>query len=213
MKAVYDAVIRGEPLTERYTTISGEGVNQPQVLRIRTGAPVRDLIAQAGGEKGDNRYIIGGPMMGYQIISADTPLQKTGNSLLLLPAIAPAEESPCIRCSRCADPRRLKEIIEAQMLRSELIVISGAVGGSGSTTIREILADLGELDTTRVAMHPGSVQGFGLLGDKKIPVFLLPSNPVSALVIFEIFIRPVVRICLGKRTYELNDLLHWVCQF
>ena len=115
MKAVYDAVIRGEPLTERYTTISGEGVNQPQVLRIRTGAPVRDLIAQAGGEKGDNRYIIGGPMMGYQIISADTPLQKTGNSLLLLPAIAPAEETPCIRCSRCADACPM-ELLPQQLL-------------------------------------------------------------------------------------------------
>ena len=115
MKAVYDAVIRGDPLTERYTTISGEGVNQPQVLRIRTGAPVRDLIAQAGGEKGDNRYIIGGPMMGYQIISADTPLQKTGNSLLLLPAIAPAEESPCIRCSRCADACPM-ELLPQQLL-------------------------------------------------------------------------------------------------
>ena len=115
MKAVYDAVIRGEPLTERYTTISGEGVNQPQVLRIRTGAPVRDLIAQAGGEKGDNRYIIGGPMMGYQIISADTPLQKTGNSLLLLPAIEPAEESPCIRCSRCADACPM-ELLPQQLL-------------------------------------------------------------------------------------------------
>ena len=115
MKAVYDAVIRGEPLTERYTTISGEGVNQPQVLRIRTGVPVRDLIAQAGGEKGDNRYIIGGPMMGYQIISADTPLQKTGNSLLLLPAIAPAEENPCIRCSRCADACPM-ELLPQQLL-------------------------------------------------------------------------------------------------
>ena len=115
MKAVYDAVIRGEPLTERYTTISGEGVNQPQVLRIRTGAPVRDLIAQAGGEKGDNRYIIGGPMMGYEIASADTPLQKTGNSLLLLPAIAPAEESPCIRCSRCADACPM-ELLPQQLL-------------------------------------------------------------------------------------------------
>ena len=115
MKAVYDAVIRGEPLTERYTTISGEGVNQPQVLRIRTGAPVRDLIAQAGGEKGDNRYIIGGPMMGYEIASADTPLQKTGNSLLLLPAIEPAEESPCIRCSRCADACPM-ELLPQQLL-------------------------------------------------------------------------------------------------
>lgn len=115
MKAVYDAVIRGEPLTERYTTISGEGVKQPQVLRIRTGAPVRDLIAQAGGETGDNRYIIGGPMMGYEIASADTPLQKTGNSLLLLPAIAPAEESPCIRCSRCADACPM-ELLPQQLL-------------------------------------------------------------------------------------------------
>ena len=115
MKAVYDAVIRGEPLTERYTTISGEGVNQPQVLRIRTGAPARDLIAQAGGEKGDNRYIIGGPMMGYEIASADTPLQKTGNSLLLLPAIEPAEESPCIRCSRCADACPM-ELLPQQLL-------------------------------------------------------------------------------------------------
>ena len=115
MKAVYDAVIRGEPLTERYTTISGEGVKQPQVLRIRTGAPARDLIAQAGGETGDNRYIIGGPMMGYEIASADTPLQKTGNSLLLLPAIEPAEESPCIRCSRCADACPM-ELLPQQLL-------------------------------------------------------------------------------------------------
>ena len=115
LKAVYDAVIRGEPLTERYTTISGEGVNQPQVLRIRTGAPAHDLIAQAGGEKGDNRYIIGGPMMGYEIASADTPLQKTGNSLLLLPAIEPAEESPCIRCSRCADACPM-ELLPQQLL-------------------------------------------------------------------------------------------------
>ena len=115
MKAVYDAVIRGEPLTERYTTISGEGVKQPQVLRIRTGAPARDLINQAGGETGDNRYIIGGPMMGYEIASADTPLQKTGNSLLLLPAIAPAEESPCIRCSRCADACPM-ELLPQQLL-------------------------------------------------------------------------------------------------
>ncbi|MCQ9343914.1 molybdotransferase-like divisome protein Glp [Corynebacterium kozikiae] len=98
------------------------------------------------------------------------------------------------------EPRRLREIVESQMLRSEIIVISGAVGGSGSEEIRRVLADLGQIDTTRVAMHPGSVQGFGLLGEQQIPVFLLPSNPVSALVIFEVFIRPMVRMCLGKRS-------------
>ncbi|MDO4761821.1 MAG: molybdopterin molybdotransferase MoeA [Corynebacterium sp.] len=98
------------------------------------------------------------------------------------------------------EPRRLREIIESQMLRSEIIVIAGAVGGSGSDSIREVLNELGEIDTTRVAMHPGSVQGFGLLGDSQTPVFLLPANPVSALVIFEVLIRPLVRLSLGKRS-------------
>ncbi|CAB0598752.1 molybdopterin molybdenumtransferase MoeA [Corynebacterium diphtheriae] len=100
------------------------------------------------------------------------------------------------------EPRRLREIVESQLLRSEIIVIAGAVGGSGSEEIRRILSDLGEIDTTRVAMHPGSVQGFGLLGENQTPVFLLPSNTVSSLVIFEMFIRPVVRMSLDKRSSQ-----------
>lgn len=98
------------------------------------------------------------------------------------------------------EPRRLREILETEMVRSEVMVITGAVGGSGSENIRKVLEELGTIDTTRVAMHPGSVQGFGLLGSDEKPVFLLPSNPVSALVIFEIFIRPVIRMSLGKRS-------------
>ncbi|MDU0478178.1 molybdopterin molybdotransferase MoeA [Staphylococcus chromogenes] len=96
------------------------------------------------------------------------------------------------------EPRRLLEIIEGQLLRSEIVVISGAVGGAASAKIRELLRGLGPIDTTRVAMHPGSVQGFGLLGESKVPTFLLPSNPVAALVSFEVFVRPVVRASLGK---------------
>lgn len=96
------------------------------------------------------------------------------------------------------EPRRLREIIEGQLMRSEIVVISGAVGGAASQRVRELLGELGELDITRVAMHPGSVQGFGLLGDAHIPTFLLPSNPVSALVSFEVFVRPCIRAALGK---------------
>lgn len=100
------------------------------------------------------------------------------------------------------EPRRLKEIIEGQMLRSELIVISGAVGGAGAETIQGVLRELGDIDTTRVAMHPGSVQGFGVLGEERTPVFLTSSNPVSALVIFETFIRPWIRRSLGKTSTQ-----------
>ena len=119
MKAVYDAVSLGLPLTERYTTISGEGIREPQVLRIRIGTAARDLIQQSGGERhehsAENRHIIGGPMMGYEIASLDTPLQKTGNCLLILPAAPAPEETPCIRCSRCADACPM-ELLPQQLL-------------------------------------------------------------------------------------------------
>lgn len=97
------------------------------------------------------------------------------------------------------EPRRIREALETHITRSEVLVISGAVGGAGSEAVREVLRELGDIDTSRVAIHPGSVQGFGLLGEERVPTFLLPSNPVSALVIFEVFVRPLIRLSLGKR--------------
>ena len=98
-----------------------------------------------------------------------------------------------------ADPRRLRDVVEGQLVRSEVVVIAGAVGGWASDQVREALDGLGELEVDRVAMHPGSVQGFGRLGRDEVPTFLLPSNPVSALVVFEVMVRPLIRIALGRR--------------
>jgi len=84
------------------------------------------------------------------------------------------------------DPKRLREVVEGQLIRAEIVVIAGAVGG-------------GALEVERVAMHPGSVQGFGRLGRDEVPTFLLPANPVSALVVFEVMVRPLIRIALGRR--------------
>jgi len=98
-----------------------------------------------------------------------------------------------------SDPRRFRELIEARLLVSEAVLIAGAAGGHNAELVVEALADLGELDLSRVAMQPGSAQGFGLLGPDKVPTFLLPANPVSALVMFEVIVRPVLRIMLGRR--------------
>ena len=96
----------------------------------------------------------------------------------------------------------MRETIAGHVAKSEFVVVTGAVGGSGAAPVQEILRELGEIDTSRVAMHPGSVQGFGLLGEERVPVFLLPSNPVSALVIAETFIRPAIRRSLGKSALQ-----------
>jgi molybdopterin molybdotransferase len=98
-----------------------------------------------------------------------------------------------------ADPKTLRDVVEGQLSRSELVVIAGAVGGAAAEGVRAVLAELGEMEVARIAMHPGSVQGFGQLGRDGVPVFLLPANPVSALVVFEVMVRPLIRMSLGKR--------------
>ncbi|OBC01434.1 gephyrin-like molybdotransferase Glp [Mycobacterium sp. 852002-40037_SCH5390672] len=96
-------------------------------------------------------------------------------------------------------PRELREIVEGQINRAEVIVIAGAVGGAAAEAVRQVLSELGEIEVVRVAMHPGSIQGFGQLGREGVPTFLLPANPVSALVVFEVMVRPLIRLSLGKR--------------
>lgn len=97
------------------------------------------------------------------------------------------------------DPAKLREVVEGQISRSEVVVIAGAVGGAAAESVRAVLSELGEMEVVRIAMHPGSVQGFGQLGRDGVPVFLLPANPVSALVVFEVMVRPLIRMSLGKR--------------
>ncbi len=97
------------------------------------------------------------------------------------------------------DPKQLREVVEGQLSRSEVVVIAGAVGGAAAEGVRTVLSQLGDMEVTRIAMHPGSVQGFGQLGPDGVPVFLLPANPVSALVVFEVMVRPLIRLSLGKR--------------
>jgi molybdopterin molybdotransferase len=97
------------------------------------------------------------------------------------------------------NPNELGETVEGQLNRAEIVVIAGGVGGAAAEAVRSVLSELGEMEVARVAMHPGSVQGFGQLGRDGVPTFLLPANPVSALVVFEVMVRPLIRLSLGKR--------------
>ncbi|ONI90622.1 molybdopterin molybdenumtransferase [Actinosynnema sp. ALI-1.44] len=97
------------------------------------------------------------------------------------------------------DQRKVREVVESRLLLSEIVVLAGGVGGATGDEIRAALAELGDVDMTRVAMHPGSVQGFGRLGQDAVPTFVLPANPMSALVVFEVVVRPLIRAAQGKR--------------
>ncbi|EWC59703.1 Molybdopterin biosynthesis protein MoeA [Actinokineospora spheciospongiae] len=98
-----------------------------------------------------------------------------------------------------SDVKRLREVVESRLSQAEILVISGGVGGELAEEVRAAISELGDVDLTRVAMHPGSQQGFGRLGPDAIPAFLLPGNPMSALVVFEVMVRPLIRAAQGKR--------------
>ncbi len=101
--AVTDAVVGGLPLTERVITVAG-AVRTPANLRVRIGTPIAHLIDACGRPAGDARSIVGGPMMGTQVIDESAPVVKTTNCVLRLPMAAGDETvMPCIRCGDCVE--------------------------------------------------------------------------------------------------------------
>jgi molybdopterin molybdotransferase len=69
-------------------------------------------------------------------------------------------------------------------------------------TVKEVLSRVGTMRFDKVAMQPGMPQGFGVLGDDEVPVFTLPGNPVSAMVSFEVFVAPALRLMAGRPQNE-----------
>ncbi|MCU7857698.1 MAG: electron transport complex subunit RsxC, partial [Candidatus Thiodiazotropha sp. (ex Lucinoma borealis)] len=105
--AIADAVLEGKPLISRLVTLTGEGLSKPGNFEAPLGILASDLIAQAGGYKGQpQQLIMGGPMMGFDLTTDQVPITKGANCLLCptakeIPRPEPARA--CIRCGRCAD--------------------------------------------------------------------------------------------------------------
>jgi molybdopterin molybdotransferase len=90
----------------------------------------------------------------------------------------------------------------AQCLRGaegcDMVLTSGGVSVGDFDYTREVVGALGgELSLWRVRMRPGAPLGFGRLFG--VPWLGLPGNPVSALVTFELFARPLLRVLAGHR--------------
>jgi molybdopterin molybdotransferase len=86
---------------------------------------------------------------------------------------------------------------------ADLVVTSGGVSAGAYDPVKAVLKRLGTVEFDKVAMQPGMPQGFGTLGDDRhpaTPIFTLPGNPVSAMVSFEVFVRPVLRKLSGEST-------------
>ncbi len=103
------------------------------------------------------------------------------------------------------DHSKLLDVLEGQLLRADILITTGGVSLGAFDVVKQALSEIGTVEFTRVAIQPGRPQGFGHLGDN-IPIFCLPGNPVSALVSFEVFVRPAIRKLLGKRQTQRSTV-------
>ena len=95
----------GEPAISRIVTMTG-AVKAPQNFEVLIGTPLSELVAAAGGAHHDTtHFVMGGPMMGFNLPLEDVPIAKASNCIIAVtPELfeAPPPAMPCIRCARCA---------------------------------------------------------------------------------------------------------------
>ena len=98
------------------------------------------------------------------------------------------------------DHRLLAEAIDTNLGHADAVIVTGGISAGAHDHLHDVLAQLGQVTSYRVAMQPGMPQLFGRVGD--VPIFGLPGNPVSTFVSFEVFVRPALRSLQGRRDLD-----------
>ena len=99
------------------------------------------------------------------------------------------------------DESALVEVLKDASKSCDAIVTSGGVSVGDLDIVRIVLEKMsgGKMRWMQVAIRPAKPLAFGVLEQSGTPVFGLPGNPVSAMVSFELFVRPALRKLGGNR--------------
>ena len=105
VKAIYDAVYLGLPLTHRMVTVTGDIVRLPRNLQVAIGTSYQSLLEAVGYSETPYKILSGGPMMGISQFDSSVPVTKGTNCVTILgKKNKMAVEHPhCIRCGKCID--------------------------------------------------------------------------------------------------------------
>jgi len=161
---------------------------RPRVAVLTTG----DEIVEVDAEIGDTQ------IRNSNSYSLAVQIQRAGGEPVLMP-IAPDE------------PRRLRELME-QGLQSDLLIMTGGVSMGRYDLVEQVLAELqAEFFFTGAKIQPGRPVVFGRVPygptlDAHKYFFGLPGNPVSTMVTFELFARPMIEALAGMSPLPLAFL-------
>lgn len=178
----------GQPVTPAVLgALAGAGVatvdvfRRPRVLVVSTGSELLDDGGVAAA--GDLRA---GAAIG------------DANGVALSAALAEVGvETRRVRVPDDAD-RFVDALDQAVGEWADLVLTTGGISAGAYEVVRQALEPRG-LQVTPVAMQPGGPQALGsvTIAGRSVPVVAFPGNPVSALVSFEVFLRPVLARAAG----------------
>jgi molybdopterin molybdotransferase len=138
---------------------------------------------------------------GNELVGVDQPLAPgkihDSNSYTLMGLVAELGAIPLrlpIARDMLSEVRALFRAALAQ--NPDMIISSAGVSVGAADLVRTVLNEMGKVDFWRINLRPGKPLAFGEL--QGIPFFGLPGNPVSAMVTFDVLVRPALLKMAGK---------------
>ena len=139
---------------------------------------------------------------GNELVPATTPVlspaQLRNSNGPALEAAVIAAGGVVTSCLHAPDDKQALRDALLSLSTCDVVITSGGVSVGNADFVKGIVEEMGSLDFWRIAIKPGKPLAFGTLG--KALFFGLPGNPVSSLVTFELFVRPVLRRLAGHTT-------------
>ena len=199
------------PLLDAHGATLAEDIYAGERLVLRSGTRIRStqigLAASIGRDHLPTR-----PHPRVVVLSAGPDLVEPGqplnnpsdeyetNSWLLTTAVREVGAVAYRVHSIPDDEAELQKVIEDQLVRADLIIISGERNDDSFDLISRTLAGLGAITTVDIAIEASGRHNFGTIGPDKTPVVTLPGDPIAAYISFELFVRPMIRTMLGVAT-------------
>lgn len=121
------------------------------------------------------------------------------NSVLLLSLLEVLGATP-VPMGRVGDePAELRALLSTRLGEIDALITTGGVSAGTYDVVKEALSERGGVEFVAVAMQPGKPQGFGELsdGERTVPIFCLPGNPVSVFVSVMVLVTPALEVLSG----------------
>jgi molybdopterin molybdotransferase len=190
--------------------LRGEDVRENMLLADageRLTASRLSLLAAAGIAKVEAARVpvVAIRSTGNELVEAGEPLSPgmiyESNSLGLAALARQAGAVRLLNPPVGDDLRTIKQALELEFEKGDMVVTSGGVSVGEADLVKQAFVDIGgEIDFWTVAIKPGKPFTFGRRGKKLF--FGLPGNPVSALVMFFLLVRPALLRLQGARDFH-----------